>query len=77
MPLIFLEGLRKADDKITKFYIPARHALVEYARGMADNTIVFQMRNGSTITVPIEVIKCSLKPSLYYHSKARVIARAF
>ena len=51
--------------------------MVEYARGMADNTIVFQMRNGSTITVPIEAIKCSLKPSLYYHSKARVIARAF
>lgn len=42
---------------ISKFDIPTWHALMEYARVMADNTIVFQMRNGNTITVPIETIK--------------------
>ena len=55
---IFLEGLKKVGNMISKFDIPTWHALVEYAKVMADNTIVFQFRNGSTITVPIETIKC-------------------
>ena len=55
---IFLEGLRKVGNMISRFDIPTWHALVEYATVMANDTIVFQMRNGSTITVPIETIKC-------------------
>ena len=52
---IFLSALKQTDEElITTFRASTWHALVDYGAVMADKTIVFHMRNGSTITVPLE-----------------------
>jgi len=51
---VFLEALKQADESIiTTFRVSTWHAFVDYATIMADKTIVFHMRNGSTISVPL------------------------
>lgn len=55
---MFLETLKQSDDDlITTFREPTWHAFVDHATVMADKTIQFQMRNGSTITVSLEDVK--------------------
>lgn len=55
--MIFLEGLKKLGKTINQFDIPSWHALVEYVKVMPDRTLLFQMRNGSTISVELEAAK--------------------
>ena len=51
---IFLEALRQTEDGlITTFRASTWHAFVDYAAVMADKTIEFHMRNGSTLSVPL------------------------
>ena len=52
---IFLEALRQSDeDCIKTFRVSTWHAFVDYAEITAGKTIVFHMRDGSTISVPLE-----------------------
>lgn len=52
---IFLKALRQFDeDCITTFQVSTWHAFVDYAEIMPDKSIVFHMRDGSTISVPLE-----------------------
>ena len=55
--LIFLEGLNKIGRYTTRFDIPTWHAIVEYMNVTADKKLIFRMRNGGTMTVPLEEIK--------------------
>ena len=51
---IFLEALKETGEEIiTTFRASTWHAFVDHATIMADRTIVFHMRNGSTISVPL------------------------
>ena len=51
---VFLEALKQVDENIiTTFRVSTWHAFVDHATIMADKTIVFHMRNGSTISVPL------------------------
>ena len=54
---IFLEGLKTAGAYITEFEISTWHRLIENMKVMPDKTLLFQMRNGSTISVPLEEAK--------------------
>ena len=54
---IFLEGLKTVGECITEFEISTWHRLVENMKVMPDKTLLFQMRNGSTISVSLEEAK--------------------
>ena len=55
--LVFLEGLGKAGNLLTKFEISTWHALVETVTVMSDRTLEFHMRDGSTMSVSMEEAK--------------------
>lgn len=55
--LVFLEGLQKVDGLMTKFEVSTWHALVETVTVMADHTLEFHMRDGSTMSVSMEEAK--------------------
>ena len=55
---IFLKALKECGNScLRKFHVPTWHALVDHAKIMADRTINFQLRNGSTISVSLEEAK--------------------
>lgn len=54
---IFLEGLKTLGECITEFDISTWHRLIEHMKVMPDKTLLFQMRNGSTISVSLEEAK--------------------
>ena len=54
---IFLEGLKTVRECITEFDISTWHRLVDNMKVMPDKTLLFQMRNGSTISVSLKEAK--------------------
>lgn len=55
---VFLQALKQSEESfVTIFRAATWHAFVDYAVIMADRTIVFHIRDGSTITVPLEEAK--------------------
>jgi len=55
--ILFLEGLQNDGEVITSFSTHTWHALVDYAKVMADRTIEFHWRNGNSTTVSMDEIK--------------------
>ena len=54
---IFLDGLYKMDSILKQFDVTAWHALVDYVIVMPDNSLIFQLRNGEEISIPLEEVQ--------------------
>ena len=51
---IYLEGLRKVGDIFTDFEVSTWQALVDFVKVMANKTLEFHMRDGSTMSVSMD-----------------------